>query len=98
MNSSILDKVSKILLLVNSFISILGYVAFLQTEHQLVSPLIPSSMILEISKHSIIASFPSSVLLVISLFFYLIDKKIFSLVISSLALISYIILSNYIFL
>jgi hypothetical protein len=98
MNSSNIDKASKVLLLINSVISILGYIAFLQTEHQLVSPLIPSSTVLEISKHSIAASFSSSVLLIISLLFYFINKKILSIVISSLSLISYIILSNYIFL
>lgn len=98
MSSSNIDKTSKILLLINSFISILGYIIFLQAEHQLVSPLIPSSTVLQISKHSIVASLPSSILLIISLIFFFLQKKIISIIISSIAIVSYFIFNNYSFL
>ncbi|WP_462220991.1 hypothetical protein, partial [Ferruginibacter sp.] len=74
--------------------SFLGYVSFIQAEHQLVSPLIPTSTVLQIAKHSIYASLPAAVLLLISLGFYFYQKRIVVIILSSLAIISYYVLSN----
>lgn len=89
-----LEKPCKILLLINSFIAVLGYISFIQTNYQLVSTLIPSSMVYQIAKPNIIASLPATILLIISLGFYFFHKRISVIIISSLAIISYIVLSN----
>ncbi len=84
----------RILLVINCLLSLLGYVAFIQTEYQLVSPLIPSSTVLQIAKHSIYASLPAAALLLFSLGFYFYQKRIVVIILSSLAIISYYVLSN----
>ena len=83
----------RILLVINCLLSFLGYVSFIQAEHQLVSPLIPTSTVLQIAKHSIYASLPAAVLLLISLGFYFYQKRIVVIILSSLAIISYYVLS-----
>jgi hypothetical protein len=84
----------RILLVINCLLSFLGYVAFIQAEHQLVSPIIPSSTVLQIARDSIYASLPAAVLLLISLGFYFYQKRMVVIILSSLAIISYYVLSN----
>jgi len=89
-----LELPCRILLILNCLFASLGYVAFLQTDYQLVSPLIPSSTVFQIAKHSIYASFPCAILLIFSLCFYFFQKRIMVIILSSLAISSYYILSN----
>jgi len=84
----------RILILINSVVALSGYVGFIQADYQLVSPLIPSSTVFQIARQSILASLPASVLLIIALGFYFFQKRIIVIIISSLAIISYFILSN----
>lgn len=89
-----LEKACRILLIIHCIVSFLGYIAFLQTHYQMASPLIPSSIVFQIAKHSIYASLPAAILLIVSLIFYFIQKRTVVIVISSLAVLSYYILSN----
>ena len=84
----------RILLIINAILVILGYVNFLQTEHQLVSPLIPPAVIMQLARHSIYASLPAAVLLIAALCFYFAQKRTAVIIVSSLAIISYFILNN----
>jgi len=84
-----LEKPCRILLLIHVIVSLLGYIAFLQTGYQLVSPLIPSSTVFQITRNSIYASLPAGVLLIFSLGFYFYQKRTLVIIISSLAILSY---------
>ena len=84
----------RILIIINCLLSLSGFVAFVQTDYQLVSPLLPSSTVIEIAKHSIYASLPAAVMLIASLCFYFAQKRTMVIILSSLAIISYYILTN----
>ena len=84
----------RILLVINCLLVLSGYVAFVQTDYQLVSPLIPASTVFQIAKHSIYASLPAAVLLIAALCFYFAQKRTMVIILSSLAIISYYILTN----
>ena len=84
----------RILLVINCLLALSGYVAFIQTDYQLTSPLIPSSLIIQIAKHSVYASLPATVLLIAALCFYFAQKRTMVIILSSLAIISYYILTN----
>ena len=85
----------RVLLFVNGLVALMGYVGYIQAYHQLVSPIIPPSTVFFIAKQTIMASFPASILLVISLCFYFFQKRVIVIITSSLAIISYYILSNF---
>ena len=89
-----LERPCRILLLIHCFCAFIGYIAFLQTEHQLVSPLIPSSTVFQIARQSILASLPTAALLIVSLPFYFFQKRIMVIIVSSVAIISYILFTN----
>lgn len=84
----------RILLIMNAILAILGYINFLQTDHQLVSPLIPPSVIMQLAKHSVYAGLPAAVLLIVALCFYFAQKRTVVIILSSLAITSYFILNN----
>jgi hypothetical protein len=66
------------LLTLQSLFVIRGYIVFLQTEYQLLSPLIPQSLIYDISDQYVIASLISGGFMLVSLWLYFINKKILS--------------------
>jgi hypothetical protein len=72
-----------------------GYVVFIQTKHQLVSPLIPQSIIYEISAWYIQASLISGVIFMAAIWFYFFNKKIPSLVAAGVCILAYEILIRY---
>lgn len=88
----------RILLLINCLLALSGYITFIQTEYQLVSPVIPSSTIVQIAKHAVYASLICGILFLIALCFYFYQKQMFAIIFSSMAITSYYIFSNYILL
>ena len=84
-----LEKPCKILILINSILSIIGYVTFIQTQYQLTSPLIPKSIVYEISSTPIIVSLVTAVFLFISLCFYFLNKRMITIILCSISILSY---------
>ncbi|HRI24841.1 MAG TPA: hypothetical protein PLZ45_09195 [Ferruginibacter sp.] len=84
----------RILLIIHVLISLLGYVAFLQADRQLVSPLIPATTVVEIARQSITSSLISGVLLIPSLLFYFYHKHLFLVICSTAAIVIYVMLFN----
>lgn len=66
-----------------------GYVVFIQTRYQLISPVIPQSMIYEISKPYMFASLITSVVFLSALWFYFFRKRITTIVLCIVAIIGY---------
>jgi len=91
-----LELPCRILLIIHCIFTLMGYVVFIQTAYQLVSPLIPASTIVEISKHAVYASFYVGLLLPISLLLYFFQKRIPVIITSSAAIILYYILADYV--
>ncbi|HNJ95026.1 MAG TPA: hypothetical protein PKL81_13605 [Ferruginibacter sp.] len=85
----------RILLILHVVVSLLGYISFFQTEYQLVSPLIPSNLVWQIARHSMIASIISGSLLVPSLLFYFFQRRTWVVACSLLALVLHWLQSNY---
>jgi hypothetical protein len=84
----------RILLLAHCILALMGYIAFVQTKYQLVSPLISSSTVFQIVSHSILASLPAAALLIVSLLFYFFQKRLVVVILSSIAIISYFLFAN----
>jgi hypothetical protein len=73
----------------------LGYIAFIQANYQLVSPLIPTSTLYLVTETYINASLVTGILLFISLCLYFFQKRILVIITSSIAILSYFIIVNY---
>lgn len=89
-----LELICRALLITHSVCSLSGYISFIQTDYQLVSPLIPSSTVFQIAKQSIFASFLPTVLLIPSLLFYFFQKRMIVIITSTTALVYYFLVSN----
>ena len=91
MTSSNKDKtieiVSRTLISLQLILVIRGYIAFLQTKYQLASPLIPQSIIYEISYPYIITSLIASGFMLVTLWLYFLKKKIAVIVIAAISLL-----------
>jgi len=66
-----------------------GYIAFFQTKYQLVSPLIPQSIVYEISTPYLTASLMASCVFLITLWLYFFHKKIAVLILATISLLFY---------
>ena len=78
----------RVLLTLQLILAIRGYIVFLQTEYQLVSPLIPQSTIYDISRPYVTASLISGSLMFISLWLYFANKKVATIIFAGISLIS----------
>ena len=84
----------RILLVLNCIIALLGYVGFFQANYQLVSPIIPSSTVFLIIKQQMFNSLVTGILFLIALSFYFFQKRIVTVVISSVSILAYYYLLN----
>lgn len=91
-NDSKFEWGCRIMLTIAMIRALSGYIVFIQTKDQLVSPLIPQSLIYEISDLHIIPSLVAGIFFLISLWFYFYKKKIVVLITSGVAIFSYEIL------
>ena len=82
-----IEWICRVMLTLQLLLVIKGYVVFLQTKYQLVSPLIPESIIYDISSPHITSSLISSGLMLVSLWLYFVNKKIASIVITGISLL-----------
>jgi len=82
-----IDWVCRILITLQIILVLRGYIVWLQTKYQLVSPFIPESTLYQISYPYIMTSLISSGFMIVSLWLYFIDKKIPSIVIAGVSLL-----------
>jgi len=82
-----IEWICRVMLTLQLLLVVKGYVVFLQTKYQLVSPLIPESIIYDVSNPHIISSLISSGFMLSSLWLYFINKKIASIVIAGISLL-----------
>lgn len=91
MTSSKKDKtieiVSRILISLQLILVIRGYVAFLHTKYQLVSPLIPESIVYDVSYAYVITSLIASGSMLVTLWLYFLKKKIAVIVIAGFSVL-----------
>lgn len=66
-----------------------GLINFVQTEYQLVSPIIPQSTILEIARPHIYASLVAGIVLLISLWLYFFKKHLLVIILQTLLIVAY---------
>lgn len=79
----------RILLSVNVFVIVAGYIAYFQTKYQLLSPLIPRSILYEITDAYMKASLVSGCMFLIGIWLYSFKRRIASIIIFSLSALSY---------
>ena len=77
----------RILISLQLVLVIRGYIAFLQTKYQLVSPLIPESAIYEISYTYVMTSLIASVCMIVTLWLYFLKRKIPVIIIAAISLL-----------
>ena len=82
----------RILLTVHLFRIVTGYIVYWQTEYQLVSPLLPKSIIGQISSPYFKASLIMATAFLVSLWFYFFKKRIVVIVISGVSIVLFEIL------
>ncbi len=83
-----IDWVCRILITLQLILVIRGYIVFLQAKYQLVSPLIPQSIVSDISYPYITASLVAGGFMLITLWLYFLDKKIAAICIGGISLLS----------
>jgi len=84
----------RILLVLNCTIALLGYVGFFQANYQLASPIIPSSTVFFLVKQQMFNSLVTGILFLIALAFYFFQKRIVTIIITSVSILAYFYLLN----
>lgn len=79
----------RVLITLEVFVIIAGYIAYFQTKYQLVSPLIPHSILYEITDTYMKASLIASAGFLAGLWFYSFKKKTIALILFILSVLSY---------
>jgi hypothetical protein len=87
-NDSKLEWGCRIMLTIAMIRALSGYIVFIQTKDQLVSPLIPQLLIYEISGLHMIPSLTAGAIFLIALWFYFYKKKNAVLILSGVAILS----------
>jgi len=77
----------RILISLQLILVIRGYIASLQAKYQLVSPLIPESILYEVSYTYIITSLIASVCILVTLWLYFLKKKIAVIISAAISLL-----------
>jgi len=85
----LIEWACRILITVNVFVIVMGYISYFQTSYQLISPLIPHDTIHQISDGHMKASLVSSSFFLIGLWLYFFKKKNPAIVFFSLTIVSY---------
>lgn len=83
-----IDWVCRILITLQFILVIRGYVALLQTKYQLDSPLIPQSLVYEISYPNLITSLIASGFMLVTIWLYFLNKRIAAICVGGGSLLS----------
>jgi hypothetical protein len=84
-----LDWVCRILITIDLYITVSGYISYFQTKRQLVSPLIPKSTLYDISEIYMKAGLITGIGLMAGLWLYFFKKRIAAIILLCLAMFSY---------
>ena len=79
----------RILITINVLLVLSSIIVYFQTDYQLVSPLIPQSVLYDIVRPYFIASFITGIILLISIWFYFFNKKLIVVILQGLGIILY---------
>jgi hypothetical protein len=85
----------RILLTVHCWFVLSGYIAYLQTQYQLVSPLIPRETIRLIAEPYIYTSLCMGGTFLVAVWLYFLQKKLACIIVSSLSVFAYKLLLLY---
>lgn len=83
------EWVCRILITLDLYLAVSGYIAFFQTKYQLITPLIPRSTLYEISEIYMKAGLFTGIGLLAGLWFYFFRKRIIAIILLCLAAFSY---------
>ena len=84
-----LDWVCKILISLDLYLTVSGYISYFQIKYQLTSPLIPRSTSYDISEIYMKAGLFAGIGLLAGLWFYFFQKRIIAIILLCLAAFSY---------
>ena len=84
-----LDWICRILLSINLYVVIAGYITYFQTSYQLVSPLIPQSTVYKITDSYMKSSLAVSIFFLVGIWLYSFNKKIAAIISFALGVLSY---------
>jgi hypothetical protein len=85
----LIEWISRTLLTVHVWFVASGYITFLQTKRQLISPLIPRDLILQVSQPGFYTSSVLSGSFLISLWLYFFRRRFLVIIVSGLSIIMY---------
>lgn len=85
----------RILLTIHLLSAMTGYTTFLQTRSQLMTPLIPQSAVLDISRPAIYTGLCLAATFLISLWLYFLKQKLAVIIMCAISLIAYEVLFYY---
>ena len=77
----------RIVLTVHLFTVVAGYISYLQTKYQLITPVIPANVIEQIASPFWKVSLAEAVLFSLSLWFYFFKKRLVVLILSSISIL-----------
>jgi len=83
-----IEWVCRVLLTLQLIFVIRGYIVFIQTKYQLISPLIPQNVIYDISQPYITASLITGGFMIVALWLYFLNKKMVSAIVAGISLLS----------
>jgi|SRR5688572_3633083 len=84
-----IDWICRILITIQLILVITGYISLLQTKYQLESPLIPQSLVYEISYPNLIASLITSGFMIMTLWLYFLNKRVLTIWVAASSLLLY---------
>jgi ACR3 family arsenite efflux pump ArsB len=92
-----IESAHRILITINLYFVVSGYLAHYQTKYQLISPLIPESITDTIiaDSNNFEASISTAIFLLIGILFYSFNKKLIGLILMGISLIIHQVIINY---
>jgi len=84
-----IDWICRILITIQLILVITGYISLLQTKYQLESPLIPQSLVYEISYPNLAASLITSGFMIMTLWLYFLNKRVPAIWVAASSLLLY---------
>ena len=79
----------RILLTVHCWLTLSGYIAYLQAKHQLISPLIPEDTIRVLTEPNFYTGLCMGATFLLSIWFYFFRKKLITIIMSSISVLAY---------
>jgi hypothetical protein len=84
-----IEWICRIVITLQLILVVRGYIVWLQTKHQLDSPLIPQSLVNEISYPHVMPGLITSGLMLATLWLYFLNKRMATIIIGAISLLLY---------